>query len=105
MGRLSNGRAWMDSDIFKGWLLVAASTTSSVVISEGPVPSHAVRERLARLVLVGPEIVLDRLVNLVGTDPDITANPPTFDEAAETLVQNKVNDRWTELATLMDPPS
>ena len=107
MGRLENGSILMSSQQFRNWLAVAAATTArSVVLEAANVPDHTLRMRLAREVLVSPQIVLDRLVAAIATDPDVSAQLPEFSEPAETVVQNKVDGIWTVLAHLMyDQPS
>jgi hypothetical protein len=50
---------------------------------------------------VSPQIVLDRLVTAIPTDPDVSAQPPVFNDAAEVVVQTKVDQIWTKLAELM----
>jgi hypothetical protein len=102
MGRLTNGATLMASQQFRDWLLVAAATTARTVVLEADTtPNHALRMRLAKEVIVSPQIVLDRLVTAVATDPDVSAQPPTFNEAAEPVVQAKVDGLWNKLAELM----
>lgn len=107
MGRLENGSALMmgtEAQHFRNWLTVAASTTARAVITEDPATAdHAVRYRLALDVLVVPNIVVDRLVTAVATDSQVTANPPVFNDAAEAVIQQKVNEVWTTIAKLMYP--
>lgn len=102
MGRLQNGATLMASQQFRDWLLVAAATTARAVVLESPdTPDHEMRMRLAREVIVSPQIVLDRLVTAIPTDPDVSAQPPVFNDAAEVVVQTKVDQIWTKLAELM----
>lgn len=107
MGRLENGSMLMDgadADHFRRWLKVAAATTArGVVLEDAGTVDHAVRMRLAVEVMVSPDIVVDRLVTAVATDPQVTANPPTFNDAAETVIQSKVDGVWTTVAKLMYP--
>jgi hypothetical protein len=110
MGRLENGSALMngpEAQHFRNWLKVAASTTARAVITadatELALPDHDRRLRLALEVAVVPDIVVDRLVTWVATDPQVSAQPPVFDAAAEIAVQSKVDGLWSKLAEVMYP--
>lgn len=107
MGRLENGSMLMDgadADHFRRWLKVAAATTArGVVLEDTTTADHNVRMRLAVEVMVSPNIVVDRLVTAVATDSQVTANPPVFNDAAEAVIQQKVNEVWTTIAKLMYP--
>jgi hypothetical protein len=110
MGRLENGSALMngpESQHFRNWLKVAASTTARTVITAGPaelaLPDHDRRLRLALEVAVVPDIVVDRLVTWVATDPQVADSVPVFNDASEVVVQNKVDGLWSKLAEVMYP--
>lgn len=104
MGALANAVALSEDATFRKWCVAAGAYQARLVILEpSTTPKHAVRHRLAVDVLVSPQILGDRLVAVVGTDPDVASKGGTTEAVGEALVLQKVGEAWTTLAELLYP--
>ena len=104
MGALDNASKLIQDANFRAWMLAAGAYQARQVITEDPATAdHAVRYLLAVEVIVEPQMVVDRLVTLVGTDPDIATQGSDTSTLSESTVLNKVSVIWTDLAKLIVP--
>lgn len=101
---LPNAVALMKDQEWKDWLLAAAAYQARVVLQEPEnTPDHPVRLRLAQDVLTSPQIVLERLVTVVSTDPEVAGKGKTATLVGQPLILQKVAGVWTALAKLAFP--
>lgn len=101
---LPNAVALMRDVDFRDWLMAAGAYQARVVLGEpAATPDHAVRVKLAQDVLMSPEMLLDRLVNVVATDPEVAGRGVTPAVVGQPLILQKVADIWTSLARLSFP--
>ena len=82
--------------------MAAGAYQARIVVTEpASTTDHDIRLQLAQNVLTSPNIVVDRLVTIVGTDPDVASKGNTPELVGEALVLSKVADVWTTLAKMM----
>lgn len=102
MGALSNAVTLRADPVWREWIITASAYQARVVLTEAEsVPDHAVRARLARDVAFTPASVVDLMVTLVSTDPEVAAKGSTPDAITENTVLAKVAAVWTAVAKLL----
>lgn len=104
MGALANAVVLLRDPDFRDWCLAAGAYQARVVITElGTVPDHDIRLRLAVDVLSCPEVVVDKLVTAIATDPDVAGKGSTTAAVGEALALSKTAAVWTTLAKIGYP--
>lgn len=101
---LANAATLMRDETFRDWIMAAAVYQArQVIVEPDTTANHAIRERLAQDVIVSPAILVERLVNVIATDPDVAAKGNTVDLIGQTIILQKVAAIWTHLARLAYP--
>lgn len=96
---LANATVLMKDGDFRLWCLAASAYQARVVLTEDPsTPDHDVRMRLAKDVINNPEVIVDKVVNIIATDPQVAGQGSTVAAIGQPLMLNKIAEIWTPLA-------
>jgi hypothetical protein len=102
MGALSNAVTLRADPVWRDWLITAGAYQARVVLSEATtVADHDVRMKLARDVAFTPASIIDLLVTVISTDPEVAVKGATPELVTEATVLAKVAANWTAIAKLL----
>jgi hypothetical protein len=105
MGALANSASLATSEEFRGLVRAASVYQATVVITEdSSTDSHDTRLALASEALVNPEVVLDRLVAVLASTPDIAAISGEASDIPDEMIIGRVAEAWTILSMMYFAP-
>jgi len=96
---LANATVLMRDADFRLWCLAASAYQARIVLTE-PIntPDHDVRMRLAKDVINNPEVIVDKVVNIIATDPQIATLGQNVTAIGQAAMLSKIAEIWTPLA-------
>lgn len=115
MGTLAKAAALLQDREWENWMMAAAVYQArAVVLEDATIADHAVRLRMATVVIGSPRAIVAQLSSVIATIPAIASTAVVSKDAEgrtvvdlsgvnENTVITEVANAWTKLAQLMYP--
>lgn len=102
-----NAITLIKSSDFRDWCRVlSAFQARKVIVESDTTPDHAVRLKLAERVILDPDFILNRVVNILATDPAVCGLGTRIgQDITQDLLVAKAAEIWTPLAKLVSGAS